>query len=126
MNLEDMMLPPNGKQESLRPYVGQRNPSDSLLRNYKKPLAREHQLDQNHGIEYTILNYLMQKFPQHKADLFQLFRQKQGRQMDQTLNKSLFNRAQDSNSMRMDEMKYLPSGDWNKMQGPMFPLPRRM
>lgn len=126
MNIEDMMLPANGQQESLRPYIGQRNPSDSILRNYRRSLEQEHQLDQNQGIEYTILNYLLQKYPEKKLDLLRMFRQKQGQQMDSELNNVLFNRAADENNMRMKEMNYLPSGDWNKMQGPMFPMPRRM
>lgn len=128
MNLDDMMRPgPQSGQNSLQPYVGRPNPNDSILRHYRRLLNSMGQQEQTQGIENQLLNQLLKMNPQHRQSLLQMLYQKHRQGMDVELNNTLFGRGQANNNLRMNEMNYLPSGDWNRTTPELqVPLPRRM
>lgn len=74
------------------------------------------------------LQQLMQKFPQHRQTLADMFYKRQRNLMDLDLNYSQFGRAAVRNNLKMDEMNYLePEADWNRTDPEIWtPLPRRM
>lgn len=93
----------------------------------QRPMEREYAQSFDDNSRHQQLDWLMRLNPKKRKDLWQLYKQGLGQDMDLGLNSMLFGRATDNNSLRMNEMNYLPSGEWDRTKPEMrVPLPRRM
>lgn len=73
------------------------------------------------------LYQLMQQHPQHRQSLQDLFMKALQNELDQRMHQNSFGKHVRENDRRLQEMRYLPTGEWDRtIPRAMVPLPRRM
>lgn len=87
----------------------------------------ENEEDERQKLRLHQLYQFMQQHPQHRQSLQDLYYRGERQNLDQSSHNRIWGRKFRENDKRLQEMRYLPTGDWQQMNPPMrVPLPRRM